>query len=292
MFGGTTAFPVPQGSSFEPAQVSGETWTWDGRAWYQEHPATSPPGRTGAGLVYDAGHTVLVLYGGSGPQGVANDTWTWDGTNWKQMSPVESPPAWYFATMTYDSTINAVMLYAGAGWCRPMCNAPINQTWKWDGTTWTQIRNAGDPNGFAVQNAAIAYHSASGHTFFVSQTGTWELDTAWRRVSGGGTVLGSGTMLFGPNLFALADDTGRGVLLELGTNSDTWAWDGKAWTALNPPAAPPVRVGEAMAYDSARKQVVLFGGAASSPSSTSLTGTWTLLSDTWVWDGRVWTRVA
>ena len=31
-----------------------DTWTWDGDAWTQQHPAHSPGGRDEAGLVYDA----------------------------------------------------------------------------------------------------------------------------------------------------------------------------------------------------------------------------------------------
>src|SRR5881296_1151797 len=42
---------------------------------------------------------------------------------------------------------------------------------------------------------------------------------------------------------------------------------------------PTARDESAMAYDAARKQVVLFGGSASG-----------ILSDTWVWDGQLWTQ--
>src|SRR5436190_1054795 len=42
----------------------GDTWTWDGRAWTQEHPAASPPARYAMGMAYDAARGEVVLFGG------------------------------------------------------------------------------------------------------------------------------------------------------------------------------------------------------------------------------------
>ena len=55
----------------------------------------------------------------------------------------------------------------------------------------------------------------------------------------------------------------------------------KTWQFLDV-SAPPARLGHAMAYDSLRKRVVLFGGSGSS----------SLLGDTWEWDGAIWVRMA
>lgn len=44
---------------------------------------------------------------------------------------------------------------------------------------------------------------------------------------------------------------------------------------------PPGRIEAGMAYDAARRQVVLFGGLDSSQFS---------LGDTWTWDGTTWTE--
>jgi hypothetical protein len=61
---------------------------------------------------------------------------------------------------------------------------------------------------------------------------------------------------------------------------DTWTWDGAAWTERHTATSPGPRCCYAMAYDSVRRQTVLFGG---------YDGT-TLLNDTWTWDGETWTR--
>ncbi|MBK8974736.1 MAG: hypothetical protein IPM29_02310 [Planctomycetes bacterium] len=62
--------------------------------------------------------------------------------------------------------------------------------------------------------------------------------------------------------------------------SDTWEWDGNTWTERTPAVSPPARVDHALAYDSARGRIVLFGGQGGSGR----------LSDTWEWDGTTWTQ--
>src|SRR6266540_2547779 len=52
-------------------------------------------------------------------------------------------------------------------------------------------------------------------------------------------------------------------------------------------SGPPARNIHAMAYDSVRRQVVLFGGRGTRGDPTS-----NRLGDTWEWDGTVWTQRA
>lgn len=54
------------------------------------------------------------------------------------------------------------------------------------------------------------------------------------------------------------------------------------WTQQNPTTSPPVRDYDAMAYDPASNQLVLFGGSTGA----------NVLNDTWVWDGSNWSQVA
>jgi hypothetical protein len=58
----------------------------------------------------------------------------------------------------------------------------------------------------------------------------------------------------------------------------SWEWDGAHWTARQD-IGPGPRVGHAMAYDSARDRVVLFGGAATPLDDPA--GNTAPLSDTW-----------
>lgn len=45
-----------------------------------------------------------------------------------------------------------------------------------------------------------------------------------------------------------------------GELSDTWEWNGTAWSPISTPM-PPARAFHGLAYDSARQRTVLFGGA-------------------------------
>ncbi|MFQ5504282.1 MAG: kelch repeat-containing protein [Planctomycetota bacterium] len=65
---------------------------------------------------------------------------------------------------------------------------------------------------------------------------------------------------------------------------DTWEWDGQNWTKRSPRQAPSARAAHALAYDSARRRVVLFGGLHGSPSQPRPLG------DTWEWDGVDWVQ--
>ncbi len=63
-------------------------------------------------------------------------------------------------------------------------------------------------------------------------------------------------------------------------SNDTWTWDGANWRKESPARAPSPRLGAAMAYDPALRQIVLFGGSTGNDK----------LGDTWTWDGRSWTQ--
>jgi len=61
--------------------------------------------------------------------------------------------------------------------------------------------------------------------------------------------------------------------------NDTWVWDGTNWTQKSPANRPLLRAGQAMAYDAARGQVVLFGGGGNLCGGDCFG----FLGDTWVW---------
>jgi hypothetical protein len=66
------------------------------------------------------------------------------------------------------------------------------------------------------------------------------------------------------------------------TLGQTWEWDGRVWRELQPSQSPSPRSLASMAYDAARRRMVLFGGYDS--------GTSTIRGDTWEWDGVNWTQ--
>jgi hypothetical protein len=65
---------------------------------------------------------------------------------------------------------------------------------------------------------------------------------------------------------------GKGVAL-----GDTWIWNGTTWSQDDVSPSPAGRIGAAMAYDPASKQLLLFSGTGGTPQD-----------DTWIWDGVAW----
>lgn len=74
---------------------------------------------------------------------------------------------------------------------------------------------------------------------------------------------------------AIAADEGRGRLVIW--TGETWEWDGERLAKARV-ASQPRGLGVAMAYDWARREVVMFGGAAGP-----------VLDETWTYDGTSWT---
>ncbi|HLQ38766.1 MAG TPA: kelch repeat-containing protein [Planctomycetota bacterium] len=63
---------------------------------------------------------------------------------------------------------------------------------------------------------------------------------------------------------------------------DTWEFDGARWNRIMTTTSPPARTGHALAYDSARRRIVLFGGEQSIISN---------FADTWEFDGTNWAQM-
>ena len=262
-----------------------DTWEWDGTQWTQR--ATSGPSpRYSHAMTYDMARDVTVLFGGNkGTIDADAETWEWNGTAWIQRVR-GSPPGTHSHAMAYDSDRAVTVLFGGA---IPGFN--LNTvTFEWNGTTWTQRAISG-PSGRA--NHAMAYDSARRVTVmfggvigggFSYGASTWEWNgTAWtdRLVSGPS----------GRASHAMAYDSRRGVTVLFGgfnlnntRDAETWEWDGTVWSRRNsngPSPSPSPRSGHMMAYDAARGVCVLFGGS---------TATNVYDSETWEWDGTVWTR--
>lgn len=100
-----------------------------------------------------------------------------------------------------------------------------------------------------------------------------------------GTVAGPSARY---NTSLIFDGRGKNLLLFGGltvlnnnnvVNGEMWTYDGTSWKQLNIAGGPSARASHAMAFDSNRALVVLFGGA---------TNDVTALNDTWEFDGTRW----
>jgi hypothetical protein len=163
------------------------------------------------------------------------------------------------------------------------------------GSSWSDKT----PPTIGVRNAhAMAYDSVVGRVILfggadeLSVRGdTWEWnDRKWVLVSQTGPGprtfpamtydnLRNRIVLFGGNrvLFGKSPDENKFL-------SDTWEWDGRKWTQIKADGPSP-RAEAAIAFDSRRGRVVLFGGHNRVGPAGSRLG------DTWEWDGKRWTEM-
>ncbi|MBK8974901.1 MAG: hypothetical protein IPM29_03165 [Planctomycetes bacterium] len=142
--------------------------------------------------------------------------------------------------------------------------------------------SSGGADGTALrwpQLAALALCSAT--AALTAQAPSWMKEREW----------------CGGMLSPMAYDAGRGRIVMFGARSgetqlepwgsysdETWEWDGTRWIERSPAHRPPPLSGVGLAYDMARRRIVLFGGAVEVP------GGMTTVNDTWTWDGVDWTR--
>lgn len=114
-------------------------YMFDGQSWSQRAASGSwPPALCLPGLAGDVGRSQLLLFGGNPGTGAAAaaDTWTYDGSAWKKLTPAQSPPARYDAPMVFDPDQHRTVLFGGQGLGEGQ-GALLNDTWTWDGTSWT-----------------------------------------------------------------------------------------------------------------------------------------------------------
>jgi hypothetical protein len=185
------------------------------------------------------------------------------------------------AMMAYDGS--HVVLFGGC--CdHSNNNHNWNDTWTWDGTTWTQ-QSATGPS--ARIGGAMAYDGSHVVLFGGEDTSQNRLNDTW---TWDGTTWTQQNPASSPSArlwSAMAYDSAHTQVVLFGGQSDarvndTWAWDGmtKNWTQKSPATSPGARYLATMAYDAANGQVLLFGGS----------GTSSFLNDTWTWDGTNWTQ--
>jgi hypothetical protein len=127
LFGGSTNARGSVGSSL------GDTWTWNGTTWTEQHPFPSPTTRWSASMAYDPATRSVVLFGGGTDSCLFNATWTWNGTKWTEHDPATSPgPPWQ-AAMADDTATGTVVLFGGVT-NTTGCKGPyrlLQDTWTW-----------------------------------------------------------------------------------------------------------------------------------------------------------------
>ena len=260
-----------------------DTWLWNGANWTQASPLTVPPQRAAPAMVYDPVHGNVVMFGGFVNAGTRlNDTWLWDGTNWTNVTPAtitatNSPSPRSNAGIAFDATLGEVVLFGGTN------GSGLADTWLWNGSTWTQWNNPVPSSNPAPRaEPGMAYDAATSQVVLfggsvngvaMSDTWTWN-GSAWSQQAVANAPAARDAQGMDYNA-ALGEVVMFGG--ESGSNyfSDTWAYNGTNWTQITTPSATPQArlVPNAMVYDSAHQQMVMFGGYT---GSSQLSDTWEL----------------
>lgn len=266
----------------------GDTWEWDGSAW-SPVASTGPTARTGHAMVYDSARRVTVLFGGTGANGVMHDTWQWDGISWLQIA-AGGPAARLGHAMAYDSSRGRTVLFGGTSPISPNQYLDRDDTWEWDGAAWTQVASGGPT---ARSDHAMAFDSARNLTVMFGRKGlygadTWEWNgTTWTQATWGGLgpLHGANSMTYDSSRNRIVMTDGYGVLYWIHI-SQLWEWDGLTWTRVSQhiPTYHP-----ALAFDSARNEVVGFGGLQKYAQSYNI---FYPENSTFLWDGNALTRAS
>jgi len=129
----------------------------------------------------------------------------------------------------------------------------------------------------------MVFDERAGGTLLFSGLNENPRNDTWFFADGRWTQLApSGPLPAARSAMAMAYDAGRdGTVMyggadDSGSMSDTWEWNGSAWTSV-PVTGPGARLLGSMVYDRARQVCVLFGGSD---------------GNTWIYDGIQWTRAA
>ncbi|HMD44791.1 MAG TPA: hypothetical protein VKG43_01430 [Acidimicrobiales bacterium] len=286
--------------------------------WAQVNTASAPTGRGVGQFAYDEATSQMVLFGGIGPGPTDdNDTWTWSGSSWTQVDDAGapgctttcpgSPAGRYSGAMAYDPATGQLLLFGGS----TAGATPWNDTWLWNGSTWTQVNtgSAGCTNACpnsppARQGGQMAYDPATGQLVlfggalnpsYYNDTWTWN-GSSWTQADDAGAPGCTTTCPSSPpgrQAGAMADDPATAQLVYFGGGAsagnfnDTWLWNGSSWSQTDDagspgctttcPTSPAPRIRPGMAFDPATAQLIVYGGGST-------------YGDTWFWGGSTWTQ--
>src|SRR4029077_12721245 len=250
-----------------------DTWEGDGSHWSAISTNVAPGSSIGPGMAYDSDRHVIVLLDNSG------NTWEWNGSSWVKVSTAASPPARVWTSMAYDSFRHRTVLFGGSA----SGGVDLGDTWTYDGTSWTKMAPESAPS--ARFGMAMSFDSVrDGVVLFGGRVAGQRVNDTWEWDGSNWTQRTPTTLPFPRFWHSMAYDAQLGMTVMwggdhiepflLGPINDTWLWDGTNWTRDWTAATPIYRAGQAMAYDSARGRIVLFGGTDEGFPGINYNDTW------------------
>jgi hypothetical protein len=191
--------------------------------------------------------------------------------------------------VAYDPVSRKTVLFGGFG------QNYLNDTWTFDGTTWTRVPTKVAPSRRAATTMAFdkrinklvlfgGFDGKPTESGFLRDTWLWDGATStWTQA----TMKVSPPRASGPMLFT---DPHTGSVMMFGgydrfkkvpAFGKTWRWTGTAWQKVHTATSPYPRAWGVAVSDPVSKMVVLTGG----------NGDTIRTDNTWTWDGKNWTQV-
>jgi hypothetical protein len=313
IFGGTEAFSVPQSATYvyregvwarptivantpsprslfgfttDPARgvvwliagqddlsTLGDVWKYTNGTWQQATTSTSPAACVTASSVYDSDRGKLVV--------LCQDAslYEFDGATWKIFNTADlktHPQVRRFSSMAYDATLKKTVLFGGFNDINY-----LDETWMWDGATWTQVKkNLPPPRSHSamwfdpVMKKTLIYGGIgqrSSNDRIERYSDMWSFDgSGWTEMKSVTTTPGqrygaqvavdplSNTVWLFGGLKLVVDGLKQSQVY----SNDLWQWDGTKWTQVSASAPPPERENGGLAFDPISNELVLFGGYA------------------------------
>lgn len=269
-------------------------WGYRNGQWFRPVVGDNAPGSACSAALgaFDSDRGRFIVHCSSGV------THEWNGTTWAKFDPSKKPDVRQFASLAYDARLKKTVLFGGYTTANGNYR---NDTWTWNGTTWTEVDIDNDDRPERRGLMTMWYDPLEQKTILYGGFGRQSIDesvmrfgdmwafdgTKWAKID-----VQTPGQRFGPQV-AVNPTTGK-VLLLGGLRSepldedsitqffdnDTWEWDGatRKWTLLSPQRSPDVRQNGMLAWDPLANEMVLFSGHANG----------FYRSDVWTWNGLTW----
>jgi cysteine-rich repeat protein len=253
-----------------------DTWEWDGSTWTDKTTSIHPLIAFGAQLAFDENTGEMIYCGGEWGQN--DETFAWNGTMWTtKTAPCPAPTLFNRPNrLVYDRSRLKLVLFDGGG-----------AIYEWTGSAWQQASTGTSARwypGVASDNTRIVV--LGGHaTGNLQQPPGYLADSITRDNTATVSAPVAAPVDVPPprqdGAIAYATNAGHALMFGGTVNGaagsgETWLLDRVGWSSQTGGPAP--RIGPALAYDSVRRRVVMFGGVGYSG-----------FRDTWEHDGTAWT---
>jgi hypothetical protein len=284
----------------EPSQMVGDSARQDGPLLTHDRTPdplpvqTWPPKGNFPVMVYDSRRQRIVLFPGSVFRMAEGGNtrfpvWEWDGVAWTDRtspSAAQWPTPRSMVGVAYDSHRGVVVVFGGVYGLGVSTSGFSDETWEWNGATFTQRQPAVAPTARNLH--AMAYDQIRKATLMF---GGQNLDELWQWDAVAWTNL---TPTPRPAAWpsprqgsSLVWDSRRQRMILFGGQftAEIWEWDGTTWMALTPTPLPEgwafKRQSHAAAYDPGRGVMLVFGGLINDRRSPIIYG---YGGDLWEWN--------